>query len=138
MSDRRTKESYYFITPQPWTPERDQILIDRYEKEGATQIAKDMGRTPEAIKSRAYVLGLKVRSPRRGNPPKPQAINQLALGVRSTKKLEPVPPEVERAAIATFLATREVTKCPPMYAHGGEGIQHIGYKQGTNRGARKL
>ena len=133
-------DKYHFVTPQAWTPERDAILISRYAAEGAGPIAAEMGRTVEAIKSRAWVLGLRVAKPRRGHnkAPKPQAANYIALGIRSGKSLEPVPPEVEAAAIATFLATKEVTQCPPRYAAGGEGIQHIGFKQGTNRGARKL
>ena len=135
---RVQKESYCFIKPQAWTPELDQILIDRYAKEGANEIARELGRTPESIKSRACVLGLKVRNPRRGRTPAPKAENYIALGIRSGKTLEPVPPEVERAAIETFLATKTITQCPTRYAAGGECIQHMGYKPGVNKGARML
>jgi hypothetical protein len=134
-------DKYHFVRPQAWTPDRDQILIDRYPTEGATKIAAEMGRTPESIKSRAYVLGLKVRNPHRGHPKPSKEAAQAHYGLvysRGPKVLEPVAPEVERAAIEAFLAAREVTQCPTMYAAGGECIQHIGNKAGVNRGARKL
>ena len=130
--------SLNYVASQAWTPEQDAILRERYPMEGV-KLAPELGRTKESVCARAYRLGLRVVVRHRGGtPPKPQAANYIALGIRSGKSLEPVPPEVEAAAIATYLATKEVTQCPARYASGGEGIQHIGHKQGTNRGARKL
>jgi hypothetical protein len=128
--------SFNYVASQPWTPEQDAILRARYPTEGV-KLAPELGRTKESLCARAFRLGLRVVV-RHRHQPKPQAVNYVALGVRSGKALEPVAPEVERAAIEAFMAAREVTQCPTMYAAGGECIQHIGNKAGVNRGARKL
>ncbi len=124
-----------------WTKYETEQILERYPSEGATLLAAQFGVTANALRVKAQRLGVAYRTDARNygiKPPPPSDEIKHAWGMRSGCRLAPVPPEIEAAAIATFLATKEVTQCPPRYAAGGEGIQHIGFKQGTNRGARKL
>jgi hypothetical protein len=107
------------------------MLIRRYPVEGSTNIAKELGISPKAVRVRAHRLGLVVGGECVANPPpKPRAGNFLALGVRSGYRLQPVPAEDERKAIEAFLATREVTKCPPGHAFG-LSPQYVGKERFT-------
>lgn len=55
---------------QRWTPEADAELAERSARgELLPAMAKDMGRTQEALRTRANMLGIPVRSTLRRAPP---------------------------------------------------------------------